>query len=332
MISDLNSTIKTKEPSAATVLCILLLTLTISAILLFARLGHYSLWDDEALDALSAKGIMQTGDTTAVIGANIVAYRNGLVLKNLRNEGIPPLAAYASALSMTMFGESAFAARLPMAILGLGSIMLMLFWLWRIKPPVTTAFIFSAALLGNVSLFLYSRQCHYYALGIFLFVFIAYIYLNSNHKKQIWAILGLSLALLMAANPSWYVVISLCLLVDYWLFQRKVLPIRFTGFVNYILPQLVMGAILFYWWNPLQTAIGSYLFNNSIAQRLTLFLWNLRDLNTCEMIAGFILMASPFVAFIFKDMWLKRSLLVLFIYILSLSFISTQKVSLRTLD
>ena len=39
-----------------------------AAILLFARLGHYSLWDDEALTALTALGVWRTGDTTAVLG------------------------------------------------------------------------------------------------------------------------------------------------------------------------------------------------------------------------------------------------------------------------
>jgi hypothetical protein len=32
-----------------------------SAVLIFARLGHYALWDDEALTAMTAKNVWRTG-------------------------------------------------------------------------------------------------------------------------------------------------------------------------------------------------------------------------------------------------------------------------------
>src|SRR5205807_2588413 len=48
------------------------LMLASSSMLLFARLGHYALWDDEAYTALAAQGVWQTGDTTAVLGHNVV--------------------------------------------------------------------------------------------------------------------------------------------------------------------------------------------------------------------------------------------------------------------
>jgi 4-amino-4-deoxy-L-arabinose transferase-like glycosyltransferase len=37
--------------------------MVVSALLLFARLGHYALWDDEAAVVLSARAVWQTGDT-----------------------------------------------------------------------------------------------------------------------------------------------------------------------------------------------------------------------------------------------------------------------------
>jgi hypothetical protein len=48
-----------------------------AAVFLFARLGHDALWDDEAITSLHARGAWRMGDTTAVIGDNIVGYRNG---------------------------------------------------------------------------------------------------------------------------------------------------------------------------------------------------------------------------------------------------------------
>lgn len=40
---------------------ICVLTTLFAATLLFARLGHYALWDDEAVTALTAKGILLKG-------------------------------------------------------------------------------------------------------------------------------------------------------------------------------------------------------------------------------------------------------------------------------
>ena len=61
------------------------LVLGISSILLFARLGHYPLWDDEAITALTSKSVWQTGDTGATFEHNVVAYRNGLLLRDMKD-------------------------------------------------------------------------------------------------------------------------------------------------------------------------------------------------------------------------------------------------------
>ncbi|MCX6976245.1 MAG: hypothetical protein NTZ94_18550, partial [Verrucomicrobia bacterium] len=51
--------------------------LAVSACLLFVHLGSYSLWDDEAETALGARGILKTGDTTALLDHNLHARRAG---------------------------------------------------------------------------------------------------------------------------------------------------------------------------------------------------------------------------------------------------------------
>jgi hypothetical protein len=62
--------------------------------LLFFGLGHNSLWDDEANTALFGKSVWQTGDTNALLGDNLIAFRGGLELKDLKNRLIPPLQYY----------------------------------------------------------------------------------------------------------------------------------------------------------------------------------------------------------------------------------------------
>jgi hypothetical protein len=55
-------------------------------VLLFARLGTYALWDDEANTALFGQSVWETGDTVALRDHNVVAFRNGLRSREL---GIP---------------------------------------------------------------------------------------------------------------------------------------------------------------------------------------------------------------------------------------------------
>src|SRR5690242_1214516 len=101
-----------------------------SAVLLFARLGHYALWDGEAGTALSALGVWRTGDTTALIDHNIVAVENGKDLANLHERFMPPLPAFLAAPFVGMLGRNAWAARLPFAFCGFLCVALLVRWLW----------------------------------------------------------------------------------------------------------------------------------------------------------------------------------------------------------
>ena len=70
------------------------------AFLMFFRLCHYALWDDEADTALFAVSIWRTGDTNALLDHNLIAHTDGQELKGLRNRYIPPLAFYLAAPSI----------------------------------------------------------------------------------------------------------------------------------------------------------------------------------------------------------------------------------------
>jgi len=67
-------------------------------LLLFIYLCHYALWDDEAKIELTSEGVLQTGDTSIVIGHNILAYRNGLLVRDRHDRSTPPLPAYLAQL------------------------------------------------------------------------------------------------------------------------------------------------------------------------------------------------------------------------------------------
>src|SRR5947208_1660992 len=99
----------------------IVLTLAAAATLIFARLGTYALWDDEANTALIGESVWRTGDTVAKIGQNIVAFRGGGDLVDLRTRYIPPGQFYLVAPFVGLSSRpSTFLARFPFAMVGLG--------------------------------------------------------------------------------------------------------------------------------------------------------------------------------------------------------------------
>jgi len=100
-------------------------TILLSASLLFARLGNYALWDDDAVTALAARGVWRTGDTSVILDHNVVACRSGLLLSGTHERSTSPLPAYPAAPFVGLFGDSPLAARFPFALLGLASVALM---------------------------------------------------------------------------------------------------------------------------------------------------------------------------------------------------------------
>src|SRR5437870_4738156 len=167
----------TRPLSSRTRLILSGLLVVCAAILLFTQLGHYALWDDEANTALHAKGVLRTGDTSAVIGHNIVAYRDGICLVNLRDRVTSPLSSYIVAGFMAVFGDSAFAVRLPFALFGLIFFAFVAWCLWKADADLQTWLLISMGLLANVELLLFSRQCRYYSLAILATAVISYLYL-----------------------------------------------------------------------------------------------------------------------------------------------------------
>lgn len=306
---------------------VLILAIVISAVIMFTKIFHYPLWDDEAIDALVGKGIFQTGDTSGVIGHNILGYRNGLLLNRLRVEGEPPFTAFAAACSMRFFGTTSWAARLPVALLAFAGVLLLLWWIWKLRPPLTFVLIFVIGLISNASLYLYSRQCHYYGIAIFSFIAIPFLYLNWSGRNPMLLLMGLCSAVLLASNYTFFLVLYTCLFADYIIWQRKVRGFSLAELCLIAIPPFLTGLALMAWWNPFHTMMGARIAHDSISQRITLFLWHWRDLNRCEMIVGALLLIAPLVAFICRDTWLKRALFALVIYVVGMTILSTQSIS-----
>ncbi|MCX7981962.1 MAG: glycosyltransferase family 39 protein [Syntrophales bacterium] len=293
---------------------------------LFYGLNHYALWDDEALTALSARGVLKTGDTTAFIDHNIVAFRNGSLLYEGYDRSTPPLSSYILAPVMYLLGDDAWVCRLPFALFGLCTYLIILYWLWREAADKSLWLVIVIALIGNVSLFLYFRQCRYYSPTIFFTVLSAYYYLRLNAERSIhhaW-LLFLSLTMLLASSSLNYFVFLIVLGVDYVLWERKNKKLSVGLLFFPVVIHAALVALLLSVWNPLKTANAEPLLINSMPDRMRLMWLALRDMNRCEFFPGLFFSLVPIFAFLRQDRWLKRGFLAFFVYLLGICLFSPQ--------
>jgi hypothetical protein len=292
-----------------------------SAVLLFARLGHYALWNDEAFTALGGWGVRQTGDTTALVGHNLVAYGGGFCLRGLHDRYIPPLPAYLTAPFLAWLGNNALAARLPFALCGFGCVCLLVWWLWREGASPLTWVLMGMGLLGNVSFFLFCRQCRYYGLAMLLSVALAYLYqhLDSRRKKVAFAVLSVCL---LASNYMTYAAVYGCLAVDYLIWGRRQKPLRLADWLLMLVPQVIPGLILVSIWNPFSTTLGESFVTLSAGSKLRDIWWNFRDLCFSEFGVGILLVVAPGLFIFRRSQWLIRAPVLLLVFMVVMSIVS----------
>lgn len=302
--------------------------LLVAGFLLFARLGNYALWDDEAMVALASQGILSSGDTRAVVGDNLVAYRSGLLLQDQFDRSTPPLTSFLTAPSIAFFGPTSFAARFPWALLGFFFMALVVLFARKTNTSSLEAFAWYIAVVGNTSLFLFLRQCRYFAITIFLVTLIIWIYLywNRFRQKNLAAII-LLFGILFSANYMICLALFICLAVDYIVWKRKTTPFP----QKTVLPWGLVSAGFCLWvssiWNPYKTGLGAYAGGNSWSERIKLFMWNFRDAADCQFWITGLLLAGLLLAAVKKDEWLFRGLTVLVVFNAVISIVSPQLVA-----
>ncbi len=261
-------------------------TLLVAAFLLFWNLGAYSLWSDEALTALGGEGVLETGDTTALLkNGNIVAWLNGRELVGLEIRAMPPAMYYATAASFAVFGVGNWQARLPFALCGLLTVALMLWWARR--ATLSYLLVLSLGIIGNVSMFLYFRNCRYYALAVLAATVVAWCYWQWDGRKRWLAGMAAASSVLFASHYSMYVMVYAALFVDFLVWRRREgRPALSLGdWLIVWLPQIIINTFVFLVWCPLKTGTDGNLWKNSLTEQLTLWWWHLRDLNTVEFLS-----------------------------------------------
>lgn len=252
---------------------------------LFFKLGSNSLWDDEANTALFGKSVWLTGDTNALLDNNLIAFREGLELKNLKNRLIPPLQYYFVSPTAGLADSSYFNSRILFALVAAICLLGMLQWLNREKIETEKNILFLFCLLGNTSWFLYHRQCRYYALSTLFSLSAIFIYTRflKDPVKAGWFFLAF--LFLLGTHYIAFFALAVALLFDFICFGDLKKNLR-----KYVQPKTLLAAGSFivgtfatvWMFNPLQNPVTSYQPESVFLDKMKLWYWNLRDLNTCE--------------------------------------------------
>lgn len=160
----------------------------LGSILIFSNLTNIYLWQDEACVALISRNVLNFGQPLVFDGKNVVVADPKIKLTNEYKYSYVNsqtwLEYYITALSFLIFGVNTFAARLPFALFGLGTIIMSYLLYLKINCNKTVAKISIILLVLSVPFLLHIRQVNYYSLSIFFTVFIFYSYINLLNQKK----------------------------------------------------------------------------------------------------------------------------------------------------
>lgn len=307
------------------------ITLVTACFLLFFRLGHYALWDDEVGLAIPAKQVWLTGETRVVSGENIMVPREGVIVKDLKDKANPPLPAFCLAPFAATDDANAFLLRFPFALCGLFCVGLILCGAYLYKSPPRLMAILCIGIVGNISLFLYFRQVRYYGIAILLSTSATFVYLLLKKTPANLFLLGLLLAGVFASNYMVFAAFMAVLLLDYIIWQRHEFKFGWGNAIFLFAPLFLVSGLVLSGWNPYATAIKAQALLNTPWDRATLFWWNLRDMNANEFGSLCLLLVAP-VAYFFwiKNAWLLRGPLAVMVYCLVLALVSPQPVNITS--
>ncbi|MCD4779887.1 MAG: hypothetical protein K8S27_04975 [Candidatus Omnitrophica bacterium] len=303
----------------------------IAGFFLFYNLGHHSLWDDEAICVLFGRSVWQTGDTSATLDHNIIAFNHGAELDQLKMRYVPPLQFYVVAPFVGSSGTSTAAVRFPFAVCGFLTVMLLLRWLWKSSASLQMWVLMSVGLLGNVSFFLFARQARYYSLSMLLSLLLVYLYHYRDHRLRTLLSLALVAILLLSANYLNFVALCVILLFDYFFWGRKekVFHLKELCFLLSVVAIIGGGIVCIH--NPLGKNVWqAHASSHWFMDKTILLLWNFRELNSCELGAGILLLMAPLVYRWKKDVWILRGFIAICVYVVVTVLFSPQPLNLAS--
>ena len=306
----------------------LVLVALIAAFFLFHNLGTYALWDDEANTGIVAQGVWATGDTLAQVGDNLSAWGDGLNLTGRYERSQPPLQFYLCAPFVGLLGPTALAARLPFALIGLGTVIALLLWARKAASSFEYA-AWCVALLGSVSFFLYCRQARYYApaLAFTLGACWAYWSLLRGRGRRRELILGLMLAGVLISNYLCCAALMLSLFADYMLWGRTCKRLSLRSLAALALPLLIVGLPVLWIWYPLGRYASDALDpseQGAWLRKARYCWWFFRDASVSQLVSGVLLVACPWLFRLQRNTWHLRVPCAIGVYLLANALLAPQ--------
>ena len=133
-------------------------------VLLLTNLGNIYLWQDEAETALLSQRLGTYGLPLAFDGRNLIRQAPMDIQYTADYVWVyhPWLPFYWTALSFKLLGPTTFAARLPYALAGLGTVLLLYYSVRRHFRDQRLATLSSTLLLLCIPFLLHARQCKYF--------------------------------------------------------------------------------------------------------------------------------------------------------------------------
>ncbi|MEW6266752.1 MAG: glycosyltransferase family 39 protein [Thermodesulfobacteriota bacterium] len=164
------------------------------ALLLFTGLDNRFLWQDEAQTALIGRTVLTRGLPYGTDGINYFSQEEGAEYgPDHIWKWHPWLQFYLAALSFKIMGPTTLAARLPFALFGLGTIVLLYFFARRLWPDKRAAEVAAVLLLFCLWFLILARQARYYAPAAFFSLWGLHAYLGLAERRP-WSMAGFIMA------------------------------------------------------------------------------------------------------------------------------------------
>ncbi|UCC77937.1 MAG: glycosyltransferase family 39 protein, partial [Anaerolineales bacterium] len=162
------------------------LLLIAATVLLLARLDNIYLWQDEAETALLSQRLRTYGLPLAFDGRNLIRQAPQDVQYTSDYVWVyhPWLPFFFTAVSFSLFGATTFAARLPYALAGLATVLLLYHSTRRHFRDQRVAILASTFLLLCVPFLLHARQCKYFPFAALFTVAMLDAYLLLLEKEE----------------------------------------------------------------------------------------------------------------------------------------------------
>ena len=214
---------------------ILILLCLLAAVILFTNLGNIYLWQDEAETAVLAKNTLKFGVPRAFDGENLITniYEDSCMYKGWKYAAW--LQFYLVAMSFWLFGETTFAARIPFALFGVGSVVMCYLLAQRLFKNRLLSRVSCAFMVFSGPFFLYMRQCRWYALTVFFTLWVLLSYLDLLERKRFSA-LGFIVSgiLLFHSNYGIFFPVFIALGLHGLVFNRRFIKNNVKGLLFYL--------------------------------------------------------------------------------------------------